>query len=151
MAAKSISHTVSLTVDNISLNFSDSITSGDSTTSYAMATQTVTAAAALNPIPYSEIDPSACNVMILMRNEEAVVSSAGAADSDHKNLLVDFNGGSTPTYPIVIKPQTTALFSMGSNVSGATSVNLSNIRVRSGDGSASVECRYLLVQTESSS
>jgi len=150
MAAKSVSHTVSLTVGDITLNFSDSITSGDTPTSYSLQTQTVSAATALTPLAYTEIDQVACNVMILLRNDEAVVTGN---NSDHKNLLVNFRGG-TGDYPVIVKPQTTALFSMGSNIAAddaAESVNLSDLRLKSGDGSTTVECRYMAVQTEATS
>ena len=144
MAAKTIAHTVQLTVGDITLNFSDSITSGDTATSFSVQSQVIADSSTTSTgLVTGEVDTSNCNAMILIRNDEAV--QTGSNDY-YRNLNVSLDGGSN--FDLIIKPQTTALFSIGSKNGGFG--NLGNVRVRSGGNNASVEFRYLIVQTEAS-
>ena len=144
MAAKTIAHTVQLAVGDISLNFSDSITSGDTATSFSVQSQVIADSTTTSTgLVTGEVDTSNCNAMILIRNDEAV--QTGSNDY-YKNLNVSLDGGSN--FHLIVKPQTTVLFSIGSKTGGVG--NLSNVRVRSGGNNESVEFRYLLVQTEAS-
>tara|TARA_B100000519_G_C13960937_1_gene305294 strand:+ start:128 stop:562 length:435 start_codon:yes stop_codon:yes gene_type:complete len=144
MAAKTIAHTVQLAVGDISLNFSDSITSGDTATSFSVQSQVIADSTTTSTgLVTGEVDTSNCNAMILIRNDEAV--QTGSNDY-YKNLNVSLDGGSN--FHLIVKPQTTVLFSIGSKNGGFG--NLSNVRVRSGGNNESVEFRYLLVQTEAS-
>ena len=145
MAAKTISHTVQLTVGDITLNFSDSITSGDTATSFSVQSQVIADSSTTSTgLVTGEVDTSNCNAMILIRNDEAV--QTGGSNTHYKNLNISLDGGTN--FDLIVKPQTTALFSVGSKHGGFG--NLSNVRVRSGGNNESVEFRYLIVQTEAS-
>ena len=143
MAAKSISHTVQLTVGDITLNFSDSITSGDTATSFSVQSQIIAHSSTPATLVTGEVDTSNCNTMILIRNDEAVQTGV---NSHYKNLNVSLDNGSN--YDLIVKPQTTALFSIGSKFGSIG--DLTHVKVLSGGNNESVEFRYLLVQTEAS-
>ena len=144
MAAKTIAHTVQLTVGDITLNFSDSITSGDAATSFAVQSQIIAHSSTPATLVTGEVDTSNCNTMILIRNDEAV--QTGNSNTHYKNLNVSLDDGNN--FDIIVKPQTTALFSIGSKHGNIG--NLAHVKVLSGGNNESVEFRYILVQTEAS-
>ena len=143
MAAKSVTHSVSLMVGDISLNFSDTITSADTATSFAVQSQIIAHSTTPATLVTGEVDTSSCNAMILIRNDEAVQTGSYP---HYKNLTVSLDDGTT--YPLIVKPQTSALFSIGSKAGGIG--DLTHVKVLSGGNNESVEFRYMLVQTEAS-
>jgi len=144
MAAKSVTQSVSLTVGDLSLSFANTQTSGDAATSFSVQSQVIADHTTTSTgLVTGEVDTSNCNAMIMIRNDEAV--QTGSNDY-YKNLNVSLDGGSN--FDLIVKPQTTALFSIGSKNGGFG--NLGNVRVRSGGNNASVEFRYFIVQTEAS-
>ena len=141
MAAKSVTHSVSLMVGDISLNFSDTITSADTATSFAVQSQVIAHSTTPATLVTGEVDTSSCNTMIIIRNDEAVQTGA---NTHYKNLNVSLDNGSN--YDIIVKPQTSALFSIGSK--DGSIGDLTHVKVLSGGNNESVEFRYMLVQTE---
>ena len=121
MAAKSVSHTVSLSVGNISLAFSNSSTATADPTDFVLSTMTVTTAVVVEPV---EVDPTSCLVMFLLKNE----NTTGSLD-----LQVSLDGGST--YPLTLSNGQTNLLTLTS---------MTDVRVRPSSGS--VEVSYMAVQ-----
>jgi len=102
MAAKSVTHSVSLAVGNIALALSDSQTAASDPTNFVLGDQRVGAVTPLyiggsssKPSTIGDVEVSGHKVLLLLRNETA----AGGGD-----LKVSLYDGS-PDYELEIKPQ----------------------------------------------
>ena len=133
MAAKSVSHTVSLSVGNISLAFSDSQTADASPTNFVLGDQQVTSAGSPEYLGRAEkahalgdVEMSGHKVMLLLRNDTA----SGGGD-----LLVSL--ADNTTYELSLKPQ---------HVNLLTITDLQDVKVDSSSGN--VDFTYVIVQLD---
>ena len=113
MAAKSVTHTVSLAVGDIALALSDSQTADADPTDYVLGVQRVgTSAEYLGRTDKAhalgDVDTSACNVLLLLRNDNAV----GAGSGELKVTLDDDDPAASTHADIIIKPQQINLLSL---------------------------------------
>ena len=122
MAAKSVTHSVSLAVGNIALALSDSTTVSANPTDYLLATQTVSTS--YEALDDGEVDPASCLVMLLIKNENTTGSS---------ELQLSLDTGST--IHLVLHNGQTNLISIE---------DYGNVRIKSNTGS--VEVTYMAVQ-----
>ena len=133
MAAKSVSHTVSLSVGNISLAFSDSTTADADPTDYIIGTQRLTTAndqylgRDAQGDPFGDVDKTACNVLLLLRNDN---TSGGEIKATLDNS--DPTGSDAVLF---IKPQQINLLSVD---------NLNNVRLCSHSGTCDIT--YMAIQ-----
>ena len=102
MAAKSVTHSVSLALGNVALALSDTQTAASDPTNFVMGDQRVGASTPLfiggassKPTTIGDVEVSGHKVLLLLRNETA----AGGGD-----LKVSLFDGS-PVYELLIKPQ----------------------------------------------
>jgi hypothetical protein len=122
MAAKSVTHSVSLAVGNIALALSDSTTASANPTDYLLATQTVSTS--YEALDDGEVDSASCLVMLLIKNENTTGSS---------ELQLSLDTGST--IHLVLHNGQTNLISIE---------DYGNVRIKSNTGS--VEVTYMAVQ-----
>ena len=122
MAAKSVTHSVSLAVGNIALALSDSTTVSANPTDYLLATQTVSTS--YEALDDGEVDPASCLVMLLIKNENTTGTS---------ELQLSLDTGST--IHLVLHNGQTNLISIE---------DYGNVRIKSNTGS--VEVTYMAVQ-----
>jgi len=122
MAAKSVTHSVSLAVGNIALALSDSTTVSANPTDYLLATQTVSTS--YEALDDGEVDPASCLVMLLIKNENTTGTS---------ELQLSLDSGST--IHLVLHNGQTNLISIE---------DYGNVRIKSNTGS--VEVTYMAVQ-----
>ena len=113
MAAKSVTHTVSLAVGDIALAISYSLTADAYPTDYVLGVQRVgTSAEYLGRTDKAhalgDVDTSACNVLLLLRNDNAV----GAGSGELKVTLDDDDPAASTHADIIIKPQQINLLSL---------------------------------------
>ena len=113
MAAKSVTHSVSLAVGDISLALSDSQTADADPTDYVMGVQRVGTTAeylgrADKADALGDVDTTACNVLLLLRNDNAV----GAGSGELKVTLDDDDPAASTHADIIIKPQQINLISI---------------------------------------
>ena len=131
MAAKSVSHTVSLSVDTVSLSLSDTSTADADPTDFATGVQRVgTSAEYIGRADIGDklgdVDLEACNVLLLLKNDN---TSGG-------ELKVALNNDDPASSPILfIKPQQINLLSVD---------NLKNVRVCSHLGNC--DFTYMAIQ-----
>ena len=105
MAAKSVTHSVSLAVGDIALALSDSQTADADPTDYVMGVQRVGTTAeylgrADKADALGDVDTTACNVLLLLRNDNAV----GAGSGELKVTLDDDDPAASTHADIIIKP-----------------------------------------------
>ena len=136
MAAKSVTHSVSLSLGTVALSLSDTQTSDADPTDFAFGTQRVgTSAEYLGRTNKSDalgdVDTSACNVLLLLRNDNAV----GAGSGELKVTLDDSDPASGSNADIIIKPQQINLISIDA---------LQDVRLCSHSGNC--DLTYLAVQ-----
>lgn len=139
MAAKSVSHTATMSVGNVSLAFSDTTTSSADPTGYTVGTQQVADAGefiggSASAATLAEIDGAACNGLLLLRNDNAVPTS----NHDRHQLNVSLNH-SSDGYRIVIKPQHTNIISVE---------DLALIKAKGGGSGQTVDFTYMFVQID---
>ncbi len=132
MAAKSVTHSVSLAVGNIALALSDSSTATANPTDYVLATQTVSTS--YEALDDGEVDSASCLVMLLIKNENTTGSSELQLSLDG-HLADDGDVGTNPTIHLVLHNGQTNLISIE---------NYGNVRIKSNTGS--VEVTYMAVQ-----
>ena len=113
MAAKSVTHTVSLSVGDISLSLSDTQTADANPTDFVLGVQRVGTSAeylgrADKADALGDVDTTACNVLLLLRNDNAV----GAGSGELKVTLDDDDPASGTNADIIIKPQQINLLSL---------------------------------------
>jgi|TARA_R110002051_G_C8408129_1_gene449696 hypothetical protein len=101
MAARSVTHSVTLALGNVALALSDTQTAASDPTNFVMGDQRVGATplfiggASIKPTTIGDVEVSGHKVLLLLRNDNA----AGAGD-----LNVSLFDGS-PVYELSIKPQ----------------------------------------------
>jgi hypothetical protein len=122
MAAKSVSHTVSLSIGNVSLAFNDSSTVSADPTDFLLATQTVSTS--YEALDDGEVDPASCLVMLLLKNENTTGSS---------ELQLSLDEGTT--IHLVLHNGQTNLISIE---------NYGNVRIKSNTGS--IDVSYMAIQ-----
>jgi len=122
MAAKSVTHSVSLSLGDVALALSDTSTATANPTDFVLGSQSVTASyAALDD---GDVDPASCLVMLLIKNENTTGSS---------ELQVSLDSGTT--IHLVLHNGQTNLISIE---------NYGNVRVKSNTGTVAVT--YMAVQ-----
>jgi len=133
MAAKSVTHSVSLAVGDISLALSNTQTADASPTNFVLGDQQVTSAGSPEYLGRAEkahalgdVEMSGHKVMLLLRNDTA----SGGGD-----LLVSL--ADNTTYEVSIKPQ---------NINLLTITDLQDVKVDSSSGN--VDYTYLVVQLD---
>jgi hypothetical protein len=122
MAAKSVSHTVSMSVGNVVLSLTDSTTVTANPTDYVLGSQTVTTA--YEAIAAGEVDTASCLVMLLLKNENTTGTS---------ELQLSLDSGST--IHLVLHNGQTNLISIE---------NYGNVRIKSNTGS--IDVSYMAIQ-----
>ena len=122
MAAKSVTHAVSLSLGDVALALSDTSTATANPTDFVLGSQSVsTSYEALDP---GDVDPASCLVMLLIKNENTTGSS---------ELQLSLDSGST--IHLVLHNGQTNLISIE---------NYGNVRLKSNTGT--VEVTYMAVQ-----
>tara|TARA_R100001510_G_C7604618_1_gene170168 strand:+ start:361 stop:744 length:384 start_codon:yes stop_codon:yes gene_type:complete len=122
MSAKSVTHSVSLSLGDVALALSDTSTATANPTDFVLGSQSVTASyAALDD---GDVDPASCLVMLLIKNENTTGSS---------ELQVSLDSGTT--IHLVLHNGQTNLISIE---------NYGNVRVKSNTGTIAVT--YMAVQ-----
>jgi len=122
MSAKSVTHSVSLSLGDVALALSDTSTATANPTDFVLGSQSVTASyAALDD---GDVDPASCLVMLLIKNENTTGSS---------ELQVSLDSGTT--IHLVLHNGQTNLISIE---------NYGNVRLKSNTGT--VEVTYMAVQ-----
>ena len=122
MAAKSVSHTVSLSIGSVALSLTDTTTATANPTDFVLGSQTVSTS--YETIDDGEVDPSSCLVMLLLKNENTTGTS---------ELQVSLDSGST--IHLVIHNGQTNLISIE---------NFGNVRIKSNTGS--IDVSYMAIQ-----
>tara|TARA_R100000315_G_C5091285_1_gene52519 strand:- start:10 stop:423 length:414 start_codon:yes stop_codon:yes gene_type:complete len=132
MAAKTVTHTVSLTVDNVSLSLTDSSVATANPTDYVLASQSVSTS--YEALDDGDVDPASCLVMLLIKNENTTGSSELQLSLDG-HLADDGDINTNPTIHLVLHNGQTNLISIE---------NYGNVRVKSNTGTVNVS--YMAVQ-----
>ena len=122
MAAKSVTHTVSFSVGDISLSLSDSSTATANPTDYVVGS--FRADTSFDTIPAGDVDASSSNVLLLIKNENT-------SGSSELQVCVD---GTSAIHLVLLNGQTNLL----------STENLSNIKLKAHTGT--VDVSYMAVQ-----
>jgi len=122
MAAKSVTHSATVTVGNVSLSLSDSSTATADPTDFVLGT--LRADTNFSTIPTGDVDASSSKVLLLIKNENTTGNS-------ELQVCVD---GTSAIHLVLLNGQTN-LFS---------TENLSNIKLKAHTGT--VDVSYMAVQ-----
>ena len=122
MAAKSVTHSATMTVGNVSLSLSDSSTATADPTDFVLGT--FRADTSFNTIPAGDVDASASKVLLLIKNENTTGNS-------ELQVCVD---GTSAIHLVLLNGQTNLL----------STENLSNIKLKAHTGT--VDVSYMAVQ-----
>ena len=122
MAAKSVTHAVSLSLGDVALALSDASTATANPTDFVLGSQSVSTS--YEALDDGDVDPASCLVMLLIKNENTTGSS---------ELQLSLDSGST--IHLVLHNGQTNLISIE---------NYGNVRVKSNTGT--VEVTYMAVQ-----
>ena len=122
MAAKSVTHSVSLSLGDVALALSDTSTATADPTDFVLGSQSVSTS--YEALDDGDVDPASCLVMLLIKNENTTGSS---------QLQLSLDSGST--IHLVLHNGQTNLISIE---------NYGNVRVKSDTGT--VEVTYMAVQ-----
>ena len=122
MAAKSVTHAVSLSLGDVALSLSDTSTATANPTDFVLGSQSVSTS--YEALDDGDVDPASCLVMLLIKNENTTGSS---------ELQVSLDSGST--IHLVLHNGQTNLISIE---------NYGNVRLKSNTGT--VEVTYMAVQ-----
>jgi len=122
MAAKSVTHSATVTVGNVSLSLSDSSTATADPTDFVLGT--FRADTSFDTIPAGDVDASSSNVLLLIKNENT-------SGSSELQVCVD---GTTAIHLVLLNGQTNLI----------STENLSNIKLKSNTGT--VDVSYMAVQ-----
>jgi len=122
MAAKSVSHTVSMSIGNVALSLTDTTTATANPTDYVLGSQTVTTA--YEAIAAGEVDPSSCLVMLLLKNENTTGTSELQVSLDNESSI-----------SLVLHNGQTNLISVE---------NFGNVKIKSNTGS--IDVSYMAIQ-----
>tara|TARA_Y100000996_G_scaffold351960_2_gene291408 strand:- start:1251 stop:1634 length:384 start_codon:yes stop_codon:yes gene_type:complete len=122
MAAKSVTHTVSLSLGDVALALSDTSTATANPTDYVLASQSVSTS--YEALDDGDVDSASCLVMLLIKNENTTGTS---------ELQLSLDSGTT--IHLVLHNGQTNLISIE---------NYGNVRVKSNTGT--VEVTYMAVQ-----
>jgi len=122
MAAKSVTHTVSLSLGDVALALSDTSTATANPTDFVLGSQSVSTS--YEALDDGDVDPASCLVMLLIKNENTTGSS---------ELQVSLDSGST--IHLVLHNGQTNLISIE---------NYGNVRLKTNTGT--VEVTYMAVQ-----
>jgi len=122
MAAKSVTHSVSLSLGDVALALSDTSTATADPTDFVLGSQSVSTS--YEALDDGDVDPASCLVMLLIKNENTTGSS---------ELQLSLDSGST--IHLVLHNGQTNLISIE---------NYGNVRVKSNTGT--VEVTYMAVQ-----
>ena len=122
MAAKSVTHSATVTVGNVSLSLSDSSTATADPTDFVLGT--FRADTSFDTIPAGDVDAASSNVLLLIKNENT-------SGSSELQVCVD---GTTAIHLVLLNGQTNLL----------STENLSNIKLKSNTGTLDVS--YMAVQ-----
>tara|TARA_R110002020_G_scaffold29669_2_gene93696 strand:- start:453 stop:836 length:384 start_codon:yes stop_codon:yes gene_type:complete len=122
MAAKSVSHTVSLSIGNVALSLTDTTTATANPTDYVLGSQTVTTA--YEAIAAGEVDPASCLVMLLLKNENTTGTSELQVSLDNESSI-----------SLVLHNGQTNLISVE---------NFGNVKIKSNTGS--IDVSYMAIQ-----
>lgn len=122
MAAKSVTHTVSLSLGDVALALSDTSTATANPTDFVLGSQSVSTS--YEALDDGDVDPASCLVMLLIKNENTTGSS---------ELQLSLDSGTT--IHLVLHNGQTNLISIE---------NYGNVRVKSNTGT--VEVTYMAVQ-----
>ena len=122
MAAKSVTHSATVTVGNVSLSLSDSSTATADPTDFVLGT--FRADTSFDRIPAGDVDAASSNVLLLIKNENT-------SGSSELQVCVD---GTTAIHLVLLNGQTNLL----------STENLSNIKLKSNTGT--VDVSYMAVQ-----
>tara|TARA_R100001015_G_C4632216_1_gene195500 strand:- start:48 stop:431 length:384 start_codon:yes stop_codon:yes gene_type:complete len=122
MAAKSVTHSATVTVGNVSLSLSDSSTATADPTDFVLGT--FRADTSFNTIPAGDVDASASKVLLLIKNENTTGNS-------ELQVCVD---GTSAIHLVLLNGQTNLL----------STENLSNIKLKAHTGT--VDVSYMAVQ-----
>tara|TARA_Y100001938_G_C8055792_1_gene414304 strand:+ start:944 stop:1357 length:414 start_codon:yes stop_codon:yes gene_type:complete len=132
MAAKSVTHSVSLSLGDVALALSDTSTATANPTDFVLGSQSVSTS--YESLDAGDVDPSSCLVMLLIKNENTTGSSELQLSLDG-HLADDGDAGTNPTIHLVLHNGQTNLISIE---------NYGNVRVKSNTGT--VEVTYMAVQ-----
>lgn len=122
MAAKSVTHAVSLSLGDVALALSDTSTATANPTDFVLGSQSVSTS--YEALDDGDVDPASCLVMLLIKNENTTGSS---------ELQVSLDSGST--IHLVLHNGQTNLISIE---------NYGNVRLKTNTGT--VEVTYMAVQ-----
>ena len=122
MAAKSVTHAVSLSLGDVALALSDTSTATADPTDFVLGSQSVSTS--YEALDDGDVDPASCLVMLLIKNENTTGSS---------ELQLSLDSGST--IHLVLHNGQTNLISIE---------NYGNVRLKSNTGT--VEVTYMAVQ-----
>lgn len=122
MAAKSVTHSATVTVGNVSLSLSDSSTATADPTDFVLGT--FRADTSFNTLPAGDVDASASKVLLLIKNENTTGNS-------ELQVCVD---GTSAIHLVLLNGQTNLL----------STENLSNIKLKAHTGT--VDVSYMAVQ-----
>ncbi len=122
MAAKSVTHSATVTVGNVSLSLSDSSTATADPTDFVLGT--FRADTSFDTIPAGDVDASASKVLLLIKNENTTGNS-------ELQVCVD---GTSAIHLVLLNGQTNLL----------STENLSNIKLKAHTGT--VDVSYMAVQ-----
>ena len=122
MAAKSVTHSATMTVGNVSLSLSDSSTATADPTDFVLGT--FRADTSFNTIPAGDVDASSSKVLLLIKNENTTGNS-------ELQVCVD---GTSAIHLVLLNGQTNLL----------STENLSNIKLKAHTGT--VDVSYMAVQ-----
>jgi len=122
MAAKSVTHSATMTVGNVSLSLSDSSTATADPTDFVLGT--LRADTNFSTIPAGDVDASASKVLLLIKNENTTGNS-------ELQVCVD---GTSAIHLVLLNGQTNLL----------STENLSNIKLKAHTGT--VDVSYMAVQ-----
>tara|TARA_R100000231_G_scaffold76009_1_gene59183 strand:- start:187 stop:570 length:384 start_codon:yes stop_codon:yes gene_type:complete len=122
MAAKSVTHAVSLSLGDVALALSDTSTATANPTDFVLGSQSVSTS--YEALDDGDVDPASCLVMLLIKNENTTGSS---------ELQLSLDSGST--IHLVLHNGQTNLISIE---------NYGNVRLKSNTGT--VEVTYMAVQ-----
>jgi len=122
MAAKSVTHAVSLSLGDVALALSDTSTATANPTDFVLGSQSVSTS--YEALDDGDVDPASCLVMLLIKNENTTGSS---------ELQVSLDSGST--IHLVLHNGQTNLISIE---------NYGNVRLKSNTGT--IEVTYMAVQ-----
>ena len=132
MAAKSVSHTVSMSLGNVALSLTDTSTATANPTDFVLGSQSVSTS--YEALDDGDVDPASCLVMLLIKNENTTGTSELQLSLDG-HLADDGDAGTNPTIHLVLHNGQTNLISIE---------NYGNVRVKSNTGT--VEVTYMAVQ-----